>query len=136
MRNNSLFGIVIGGFLLALSVFGLFQIKYKVLDLRKDLSEINRQLEQEKEAIHVLKAEWAYLNQPDRLKRLASKHLKLEPVTVAQMHRTEKNMPTYLAASSKKNDNGLKKVKIIDLAELNKPSRNRNILKAKATRIN
>ncbi len=63
--------------LLGISVFGLFQIKFKVQNLHRELVELKLQLEQEKSSIHVLKAEWAYLNQPERLDRLAKKFLDL-----------------------------------------------------------
>ena len=63
--------------LLGISVFGLFQIKFKVQNLNRELVELKLQLEQEKSSIHVLKAEWAYLNQPERLDRLAKKFLDL-----------------------------------------------------------
>ena len=79
--------------IILISIFGLFQIKYKVQNLRKDLTEIQRQILQEKEEIHVLKAEWTYLNQPDRLKRLADQYLKLKPMQVIQMQKLKGDLP-------------------------------------------
>lgn len=79
------------------SAYGVFQVKYRVADLRKDLAEINRQLEQERDAIHVLKAEWSYLNQPDRLRNLAQRHLKLEALTVAQINKSLDSGAIYAA---------------------------------------
>lgn len=75
--------------LLTLSAYGLFSIKYRVYDLKRDVAEINRQLADEQDEIHVLKAEWTYLNQPERLRVLAEKHLGLKPVSVAQMQPLE-----------------------------------------------
>ena len=66
--------------LLSFSVFGLFQIKFKVQQLHRDAVELKSQLAHEKDSIHVLKAEWAYLNQPDRLQRLSKKFLDLSEV--------------------------------------------------------
>ena len=53
--------------------------------LKKDISEAYRQLAEEKEALHVLKAEWSYLNTPERLENLVDKHLRLSPVEVSQV---------------------------------------------------
>lgn len=64
--------------------FGLFQLKYRVQGLEAKLAHINRQILESEESIHVLKAEWSYLNQPDRIEALARKHLALEPLTGRQ----------------------------------------------------
>lgn len=85
MRPAALLGIA----LLALSVFALFQVKYKVQNLRRDLAEIERQIEADKQSIHVLEAEWAYLNRPERLRRLADQYLDLRYVNVAQIKEGE-----------------------------------------------
>ncbi len=69
---------VIGLILFSFSVFGLFQIKFKVQSLHIEVAEIKKQLEHEKNSIHVLKAEWAYLNQPERLQKLSEKYLNLK----------------------------------------------------------
>lgn len=66
--------------LLSFSVFGLFQVKFKVQQLYREAAELKSQLSHEKDSIHVLKAEWAYLNQPDRLQRLSKKFLDLAEV--------------------------------------------------------
>ncbi len=66
--------------LLSFSVFGLFQIKFKVQQLHRDALILKSQLAHEKDSIHVLKAEWAYLNQPDRLQRLSKKFLDLSEI--------------------------------------------------------
>ena len=81
IRPTTILAIVI----LLGSAFGLFQVKYRVQDLNKDVAEMDRQIEEEKNAIHVLNAEWAYLNQPDRLRTLAEKYLQLSAVTIAQL---------------------------------------------------
>lgn len=81
MRPAALLGIA----LLALSIFALFQVKYKVQNLHRDLAEIERQIAIDKKTIHVLEAEWAYLNRPERLKQLADQYLDLRYVSVAQM---------------------------------------------------
>lgn len=81
IRPTTLLALII----LAGSAFGLFQVKYRVQALQKDLVEINRQLDEERSAMHVLKAEWAYLNQPDRLRALTGRHLHLNAIMANQL---------------------------------------------------
>lgn len=75
--------------LLTLSAYGLFAIKYKVYNMRRDVAEVQRQLAADQDEIHVLKAEWTYLTQPERLRVLAEKHLGLQPISVAQIQPLE-----------------------------------------------
>jgi len=72
-------------FLLGLSIFGLFQIKFKVQTLHRELAEIKHQLDYEKNSMHVLKAEWAYLNKPERLQRLSTKFLDVSEIKPDQI---------------------------------------------------
>lgn len=93
--------IAIAGILsIGLIVFGLFQIKYKVANLKHDLAEINRQLAADKDSIRVLKAEWSYLNKPERVGRLASKYLKLDNIVIAQVYDSKQVDDLYLASNS------------------------------------
>lgn len=83
--------------MLVVTVAGLFHVKYKVQNLKKDLIEINRQLATNKEAIHVLEAEWSYLNEPMRIKRLSDAYLHLSHITVAQLKDDHEIQNIYLA---------------------------------------
>lgn len=67
------------------AVYGLFIIKDRVATLTYQFNEINRQLNVERDMIHSLKAEFAYLSSPDRLKKLVTNYLALESVRLAQM---------------------------------------------------
>jgi len=58
----------------------LFKVKYEVIDLESELNQVNRSIVDHQEAIHILKAEWAHLNEPARLKRLANEYLGLTPM--------------------------------------------------------
>jgi hypothetical protein len=57
---------------ISLSAFGLYKVKYQVQALKIEIAETARALEQEKQSLHVVAAEWAYLNRPDRLRDLAT----------------------------------------------------------------
>ena len=70
------YGIVLT--MLALSAGGLMYISQNVQRLQKDIASDNRAIDQEHEKIRVLKAEWAYLNDPARLEALASEAYDLQ----------------------------------------------------------
>lgn len=57
----------------------LMVVSHKVRQAEVKISRIDRSVEQEREAIRNLKAEWAYLNDPARLETLASQYLDLVP---------------------------------------------------------
>ncbi|MBT7943062.1 MAG: energy transducer TonB, partial [Alphaproteobacteria bacterium] len=62
--------------LLAMSLsLTLFVVKYQVQDLEGELVAYNRSITDDRQAIHVLKAEWSHLNQPARLRDLAERYL-------------------------------------------------------------
>ena len=65
--------------------FGLFQLKHQVQELEDEMFRLNRTILAEQQAIHVLKAEWSYINQPQRLQSLASRHLELQPMKPEQL---------------------------------------------------
>lgn len=73
------------GALAAVVGFGLFQLKHEVQELEDELFRLNRAVLAEQQAIHVLKAEWSYINQPQRLQSLAARHLELQPMQPAQL---------------------------------------------------
>lgn len=60
--------------------FGVYQLKLQVQALEQQLAKANRQILESEEAIHVLKAEWSYVNQPERIDELARKYLGLAPL--------------------------------------------------------
>lgn len=71
--------------LAACAVTGLFIVKYEVQALEDKLAAINHDVLDDLDAIHVLKAEWAYLNQPARLEDLGNRLLDMEPMTPDQV---------------------------------------------------
>lgn len=81
MRRSRIVWLVV----LAATLFGLYQMKSAVEAGEKDLMQVRRAVAEEKEAIQVLRAEWSYLNQPERLARLARGHSVLKPLNGAQL---------------------------------------------------
>ncbi len=65
--------------------FGLYHLKHEVQALEDELFRVNRSILAEQEAIHVLHAEWSYMNQPARLQALAARHLDLQPTKPSQL---------------------------------------------------
>ena len=77
---------VILALLFAGASLGLYQIKYKIQSLNQDLAGIQDAVRIEQDEIHVLEAEWAYLNRPQRLAQLSGKYLSfLRPVSPSQI---------------------------------------------------
>ncbi len=66
-------------------IIGVYNLKAQVEDQENALAGIQRAIEDEREAIQVLRAEWSYLNHPERLRRLAAATLDLHPVAQRQM---------------------------------------------------
>ena len=71
--------------LAALVGFGLFHVKYQVQKLEDQLTKLNRDIVREQDQIHVLKAEWTYLNRPERIEELSKKFLDLAAPKPSQM---------------------------------------------------
>ncbi len=71
--------------LAAVASVALYQTSYEVQAQADRLSHLNRQIVAEQEAIQVLNAEWAHLNDPSRLERLVAQHLLLQPMQAAQI---------------------------------------------------
>lgn len=74
--------------LLAATASGLYLVEHEVQGLERRLARLNAELLASQQAIQVLKAEWSYLNQPDRLQDLAARHaarLQLAPLDPTQV---------------------------------------------------
>ena len=64
-----------------------YSIKYETTLQAEQLQKLKAKAQRERDAIAVLKAEWQFLNRPERLQALADKHLDLQPLTTAQIVR-------------------------------------------------
>ncbi len=80
--------------LLAVSLsLTLFTVKYQVQDMEDQLFGLNRSITDDRQAIHVLKAEWSYLNQPTRLKTLAGRYLGMTAIDSRQVGTPRELLP-------------------------------------------
>ena len=57
----------------------IYHVKYQARGFDADIAALDKRIDQERDAIAVLRAEWSLLNRPERIDRLAKKHLKLAP---------------------------------------------------------
>ncbi|MGI9383240.1 MAG: cell division protein FtsL [Methyloligellaceae bacterium] len=78
------FSILLVSGLVALAVV-IYEVKYETRSLDQRVAQLRLDLKEERDAIAVLRAEWSHLNRPERLARLARKHLGLKPLGGRQM---------------------------------------------------
>lgn len=73
--------------LLALVGFAgvIYQVKYDARGVDGGLTQLAEQIEKERESIAILKAELSLLSRPDRIERLARKHLSLDYAQARQL---------------------------------------------------
>ncbi len=81
----------IGAFVVAVMLaYGLYTMKYEVQRLESKLQSLGVQLASEREAARILRAEWSYLNSPERIEKLAARHLDLAPASVHRISAIER----------------------------------------------
>ena len=81
MRQTTIFAVLIAT---VMSV-SLFYLKHEVTNLEDELKLLNRSIVADREAVHVLNAEWSHLNNLNRLEDLAKRHLKMQPTNPRQI---------------------------------------------------
>lgn len=72
---------------------GLFAVKYKVQDLEEQIDRTNQKIITSQQATHILKVEWAHLNEAERVEKLAQKYLKFEQAGIKQVARLDMLKP-------------------------------------------
>ena len=63
----------------------IYEGKYEARALDEDIGGLRKEIETERDAVAVLRAEWSLLNRPERIERLAKKHLKLNAARPQQL---------------------------------------------------
>tara|TARA_R110002095_G_scaffold127011_5_gene110091 strand:+ start:7693 stop:8058 length:366 start_codon:yes stop_codon:yes gene_type:complete len=81
IRLLNVFSVVL---VVAVSI-GLYNLKYKVEEQERIKAALAQEILNEQDAVRILRAEWSYLTQPERLQSLADRHLDLAPLTAAQI---------------------------------------------------
>jgi cell division protein FtsL len=71
------------------TAIGLFSVKYRVQDLEEKIDRTNQKIVESQQATHILQIEWNYLNEAERIERLAQKDLKLEQANIKQVVRLD-----------------------------------------------
>lgn len=76
----------------------LYKVKHDVRELEEELASLNRAIVERRDRIHVLEAEWSLLNEPERLRDLATRHLALAPLRADQLARASEALPRLALA--------------------------------------
>ena len=71
--------------LAAVAGTGLFMLKYEVQAQEQRLADLHKDIVETEESIHVLKAEWSYLNEPMRLREETERNLGMHPLKPGQI---------------------------------------------------
>lgn len=83
--SRGILGTILWACVAACIGVGLFFVKHEVKDQERRLNALNAEIQRNQETIHVLRAEWSYLNDPARLRALSEKHLGMHPVMPNQV---------------------------------------------------
>jgi len=74
----------------------MFILKYHVIDKEDELKAIHAQIREDSRAIHMLEAEWATRNDPDRLAKLITSETAWQPLAAGQIQ-SEEDLPVKAA---------------------------------------
>ncbi len=75
---------ILSSALVVIFAYWAYHVNYTTQEALRDVERLREQIAQERAAIAMLNAEWAYLNRPDRLRLLAEEYfdeLQLMPMT-------------------------------------------------------
>ena len=71
----------------------MFTVKYQVQALDDALVQTRKAAAEEQHEIHMLTAEWAYLNRPDTLAAMNQRYLSLAPIATKQLQAAIADIP-------------------------------------------
>lgn len=77
-------------FVAVMSGVGMFMLKYKVIEKEEALARLHRQIAFDKREIHMLKGDWASLNDPERLRTLVAEQTNFKQVAAGQIVAVER----------------------------------------------
>ncbi len=97
--------------LLVASAIGVYSIKYESTLQAERVAKLRRSIEAERRSIEALRAEWAYMSQPERVGDMAKRHLDLVPMRITQVVN-----PTELPAKVQQGDQIAEKLEGLGLA--------------------
>ena len=69
------------------ALVGVYGLKYSVEETASDKAKLERHIERQEGELSLLKADWAYLNQPGHIQPIVARHaeaLNLQPIAQAQ----------------------------------------------------
>lgn len=66
---------VIGMVIAVVCSFGLYQLKHQTDIAEREVAGLKTQLAKEQEYVHILHAEWNYINRPENIKQKVEAHL-------------------------------------------------------------
>jgi len=64
-----------------------YSIKYETILFAEQIAKTRHRIDEERNAIGMLRAEWAHLTRPERIQILAVKHLDTQPLQLTQIVR-------------------------------------------------
>jgi cell division protein FtsL len=82
-------GLLFWSVIAVATAIGLYAVKYKVQDLEEKIDRTNEKIIESQQATHILKIEWANLNEAERIEHLAQAHTDLQPVSIGQVIRLD-----------------------------------------------
>jgi cell division protein FtsL len=96
MRFVNLFVIA----MLVLAAAYVYEIKFETTLQAERLAKLRGEIRRERDAIAVLRAEWAKLDTPARIQSLARRHLPLQPIAPTQIDSLDqlRERPSQVAA--------------------------------------
>lgn len=95
-----------------LGAFWLYQVKHEAKETEKNIANLQKQIKEEKEALLLLKAEWSFLNRPERVQQLSerfAKQLGLTDVKPYQIGEAE-DLPERSSPASGEEDEAVQSI--------------------------